>query len=87
MRDGADTFLTLTDSSGQVIAMNDNIGNVGPPPGASEALSSELEWTASADGDYFIRITRADRDNPVDGGGDTSKYGNWDFDVQVSDGP
>jgi hypothetical protein len=87
MRDGADTFLTLTDSSGQEIGMNDNIGNVGPPPGASEALSSELEWTAPADGDYFIKITRSDGDNTQGGGGDTSKYGNWDFDVYVSDGP
>jgi hypothetical protein len=67
--------------------MNDNIGDVGPPPGASEALSSELEWMAPADGDYFIKITRSDGDNTQGGGGDTSKYGNWDFDVHVSGGP
>ena len=59
MFDGADTFLKLMDSTGNAIGLDDNIDDVGQPPGAFEALSSEIEWTAPASGDYFVRVTRS----------------------------
>lgn len=86
MLDGADTFMRLFDNNNQELANNDNAGPVGSPPGALEALRSELQWVAPADGDYFVQITRSLFNSGV-GGGTVSKYGNWNFRILISSVP
>lgn len=86
MLDGADTFLRLYNNSGTQLANNDNITSVGGPPNALGALRSHIHWVAPADGEYFARITRSTNNTNV-GGGNTSKYGNWDFSLRITTVP
>lgn len=86
IRDGADTFITLKDSAGNIIKIRDNIEELGSPPNAGEAFSTEMEWTASGEGNYYINVIRSTR-NDGHGGGDVSKYGNWDFSFYITEVP
>jgi hypothetical protein len=83
MLDGADTYMRLFNAAGQELASNDNASAIGNPPGALEALRSQIAWTAPVSGDYYVQITRSIF-NTNEGGGLVSKYGNWNFDVNIS---
>jgi hypothetical protein len=80
LHNGADTFLRILDSSGNVVATNDDyaiVDNVPPSPNDTCRFSSRIEFTAPADGIYHAEISSSPAERAQ-----TGRYGDYQLAIK-----